>query len=311
MNIFIGGSLAYDFIMSFEGQFKDQLLADHLDNVNVSFFAPTLVKEFGGTGGNIAYNCNLLGMQPLVCASVGQDFEPYRSHFDQAGISLEYVNQRDDSYTAQMYAINDKNMNQINAFHPGAMDFTVELDVPNIDFNLAILAPSQPASIIKHARQLSQRSIPFIFDPGQVLPLFTRDELIELVERANWLIVNEYESHMLQKNTALSLDALADSVDAFIITKGDKGSVIHTGGEAMAIEPVSASAELDPTGCGDAYRSGILLGLINKLPWQQIGQMGAVMGAIKVEHSGTQNHRPSMGDIRARYELAYGEPYPI
>ncbi|MEO7199300.1 MAG: carbohydrate kinase family protein, partial [Dokdonella sp.] len=284
MSALICGSLAYDTIMVFQDQFKNHILPDKVHILNVAFLVPRMRKEFGGCAGNIAYNLNLLGAVSLPMATVGQDFGPYREHFTQCGIDLRYVTQLDDLYTAQAFITTDLDDNQITAFHPGAMMRSYENHVRDVsEATFGIVAPDGREAMLQHAAEFAERSIPFIFDPGQAMPLFNGEEFRAFIEQADYVTVNDYESEVLQTRTGWSPDDIASRVRAYIVTRGPKGSLIHVGKETFDIPPTHERRVSDPTGCGDAYRAGLIFGIMRGMDWPTVGRMASLMGALKVE----------------------------
>ena len=303
----ISGSMAFDTIMVFKDRFKNHILPDQVHILNVAFLVPELRKEFGGCAGNIAYNLKLLGGEGVPLATVGADFEPYAEWLDKWGVDKSYIRVVDDSYTAQAYITTDVDDNQITAFHPGAMAFADTIDVPAGDEAVGIVAPNGREGMIKHAGQFATAGIPFIFDPGQGLPMFDGADLLRFIDQARWVAVNDYESQLLQEKTGNTLEDLAGRVEALIVTRGGEGSHIYVDGGRLEIPAVKPTAVVDPTGCGDAYRAGLLYGLMNGFGWEKTGRLAAVMGTQKIEHHGTQNHRFTMDDVRRRYREAFGE----
>ena len=252
---------------------------------------PSMRREHGGCAGNIAYNLMLLGHDPIPMGTVGKDFGPYYDWLDECGINREHVRKAKDEFTAQAFITTDKDDNQITAFHPGAMALTHQNKVSDAqDISLGIISPDGKEGMIEHAEQFANENIPFIFDPGQGLPMFNREELDCFLDQASFVAMNDYECHMLQEKTGKTLPQLAAQVDAFIVTKGGKGSVIHTGGDSINIPVAKTQAALDPTGCGDAYRAGLLYGIHHQLDWEITGRVASLMGAIKIQQHGTQNH---------------------
>lgn len=308
MSALICGSFAYDTIMVFSDKFKNHILPDKVHMLNVSFLVPGMRREFGGCAGNIAYNLNLLCDQALPMGTVGSDFQPYAKWMDECGISRSYLTELADHYTGQAYITTDIDDNQITAFHPGAMAESHVNQVPaNAGISLGIVSPDGRQGMIDHAQQFIDAGIPFIFDPGQGMPMFDGDDLKKFIDQATWITVNDYEAELMQTRTGLSAADIAGQVDAYIITRGGKGSVIHTEGDVLEIPNIQVSELKDPTGCGDAYRGGLLYGLLNKLDWKTCGQIASLMGGIKIEHEGTQNHSPSKADICQRYQSEFGE----
>ena len=275
MSALICGSMAYDTIMVFHDKFKNHILPDKVHILSVSFLVPNLRREYGGCAGNIAYNLNLLGAQGHMMATVGHDFEPYCQWLNQCHLSTEFIKTLDDHYTAQAYITTDEDGNQITAFHPGAMNVSHWNDVPNdrSDITIGIVSPDGKQGMQQHAQQFVEAEIPFIFDPGQGMPMFDGSELLEFLEQATWLTLNDYESQLMQERTGLSLAEMAEKVEALIITLGGQGSQIYTDGQLLDIPAATTKEVLDPTGCGDAYRAGLLYGLMNDLDWATTGRI--------------------------------------
>ncbi|MBT6359628.1 MAG: carbohydrate kinase family protein [Candidatus Thioglobus sp.] len=304
----ICGSYAFDSIMVFHDQFKNHILPDKVHMLNVSFLVPTMRKEFGGCGGNIAYNLHLLGANSIPMATVGEDFTPYMNWMEKHHMNTTHMKVVKDSYTGQAFITTDMDDNQITAFHPGAMSNSHENKVSDVSVaDIGIVSPDGRDGMIEHAKQFADAEIPFIFDPGQGMPMFSGEELITFIEQATYVAVNDYESQMLQDKTGLSLSAIAAKVEALIITKGGQGSEIHANNELTQIAPATAVSTQDPTGCGDAYRAGLLYGIMNDLSWKATGQLAGLLGAIKVAHLGTQNHTFTLADIEKLYQDNYGE----
>ncbi|MFI4967189.1 MAG: carbohydrate kinase family protein [Gammaproteobacteria bacterium] len=307
MSTLICGSMAYDTIMVYPEPFKNHILPDKIHILNVCFEVPELRREFGGTAGNIAYNLKLLGEQGLPMATVGVDFAPYAEWMDRHGISRTYIKEISGAYTAQAFITTDVDDNQITAFHPGAMHHAHEQTVPaKAGIKLGIVAPDGREAMLQHARQFHATGIPFIFDPGQGMPLFSGEELKEFIQLANWVAVNDYESQMLERKTGMTAYEIAEQVSAMIVTWGAKGSVIYTKGQRVDVPPAKAEAVVDPTGCGDAFRAGIIHGLLRELDWETTGQIASLMGAIKIASRGTQNHSFTRAEFDARYESTFG-----
>lgn len=310
MTALICGSIAYDTLMSNPESFSDAILPDQLDKINVCFLVPEMKREFGGTGGNIAYNLKLLGDDPVLMATIGLDGAPYLEHFSKLGISTRYIRTINQAYTAQCFATSDRNNNQIMSFHPGAMGFSHEnriADARQENIRLAIVAPDGKDGMIQHAEDCAAQGIPFIFDPGQGLMMFNRDELRHFIDIAAYVIVNDYESEVLSKNSGLSTGEIASQVDAYITTLGEKGARIYlNNGESIDIPSIPVSQAVDPTGCGDAFRAGLIYGMTHGFDWKTSGCLGSLMGGIKIEQMGAQNHHPSTAEIEARFEKAFG-----
>ncbi|HWJ94915.1 MAG TPA: carbohydrate kinase family protein [Telluria sp.] len=306
----ICGSLAFDKIMQYHGRFGETLLADQLHRVNVSFLVPTLRTEYGGCSANIAYNLKLLGGDPLIMATIGQDGGEYLQRFDKLGISTRAIRTIGHAYTAQCFVTADLDNNQINAFHPGAMQFAHENSVADhVPLAVAIIAPDGREGMLKHARDCAELGVPFMFDPGQQLPMFSGEELIRFIEQATYLAANDYEFEMVMDRTGLTLGDIAARLDALIITRGDKGSEIHAGGERYDIPAVQAEKIADPTGCGDAYRAGLLYGITNGFDWPTTGRLASLLGAIKIAHQGGQNHSFTAQEVADKFEAAFGYRY--
>ncbi|MBX2847699.1 MAG: carbohydrate kinase family protein [Acidiferrobacterales bacterium] len=312
MKTLITGSMAFDTIFVFEDKFQNHILPEQTHMLNVSFFAPTMRRYQGGCAGNIAYNLKLLGGEPIIMATVGQDFAPYAKSLADSGISDAHIAVINDEFTAQAFIINDIDNNQVNAFHPGAMNYAHQNKVSDVaEVELGIVSPDGRDAMIEHASQFSEAGIPFFFDPGQGLPMFSGEELIRFVDQANYLILNDYESHMLMDKSALSLDEVASKVEVLVVTKGAKGSVVYVDGESIDIAAAPISAAKDPTGCGDSYRAGMMFGLSKGCDWKTNAQIGALCGAIKVESIGTQKHSFTQEQFAERYQQAFGQPLDI
>ncbi|MBI4189675.1 MAG: carbohydrate kinase family protein [Betaproteobacteria bacterium] len=307
MRTLICGSIAFDNIMVFNGYFKDHILPEQLHILNVAFLVPDLRREFGGCGGNIAYNLQLLGGRPLIMATVGDDHQPYAYRLDRLGLAQHYVRHVPETFTAQAFITTDLDDNQITAFHPGAMNHSHLNHVHDAsDVRLGIVAPDGREGMLQHAREFHAAGIPFLFDPGQGLPMFDGAELLELVHLADFVAVNDYEGRMLQEKTQLRLDQIARQVKALVVTLGAKGSLIFTGGEQIEIPCVKADSVVDPTGCGDAYRAGLLYGIANGMDWQLTGRLASLLGALKIEHRGGQNHHFTRDEIATRFKQNFG-----
>ena len=302
MSVLICGSMAYDTIMVFHDRFKNHILPEQVHILNVSFLVPDLRREYGGCAGNIAYNLKLLGTEALIMATVGKDFQPYSQWLAYCGLSLEYIRVLDDSFTAQAYITTDMDDNQITAFHPGAMSFSHTNLVPhNRGIKVGIVSPDGKEGMVEHAKQFHSAGIPFIFDPGQGMPMFNGEELLKFVELADWVTLNDYEAKLMEERTGLSPEQLAAKVKALIVTKGGDGSLIYTEGGILEIPSAKPKAVVDPTGCGDAYRAGLLYGLTEEFDWETTGRIASLLGAIKVETPGTQNHGFSLNEFKERY----------
>ena len=304
----ICGSVAYDTILLFPDRFKAHILPDKIHILNVSFLVPEMRREFGGCATNIAYGLKLLGDRGIPMATAGDDFEPYRQRMQSQGIPLDHVRVVEGSFTAQAFITTDLDDNQITAFHPGAMQqahLNKVGDVPG-GVTLGIVAPDGRQAMVEHAAQFAAAKIPFIFDPGQGLPMFGAEDLKTFIGQARWVTVNDYEWGMLQQKTGLSAADIAAQVEALVITHGADGSVIHTGGRTLKIPSAKPKAVVDPTGCGDAYRAGLIHGLLQGQDWETIGRTASLMGAIKIESRGPQNHTFTRADFDRRYRENFG-----
>ncbi|MBK9132022.1 MAG: carbohydrate kinase family protein [Gammaproteobacteria bacterium] len=307
MTALICGSFAYDSIMIFPDRFKNHILPDKIHMLNVSFMVPQMRREFGGCAGNIAYNLKLLGGDGLPMGTVGKDFEPYARWMDRNGISRALIREFPDSFTAQAYITTDLDDNQITAFHPGAMGLAHENRVPlDRGITLGIVSPDGRDGMLQHAEQFFEAGIPFIFDPGQGLPMFNGDDLRNFLRMATYLTVNDYEAQLVQERTGLSPHEMSEQVKAVFITRGAKGSRIYTEQKEIEIPPVKPSGVVDPTGCGDAYRAGLIHGLMLGRDLATAARIASLMGTIKIEHPGTQNHRFTPEEFASRYRAAFG-----
>ena len=305
--ILVTGSIAYDTIMVFPDRFRNHLLADQLHILNVCFLTPEMRREYGGTAGNIAYNLKLLGEEALVMATVGEDIQPYLQRFEALGIGTRPLRRIPGQFTAQAFITTDLDDNQITAFHPGAMNHSHQNHVTReLGAGLAIIAPDGKDGMLQHARECASAGVSFMFDPGQGLPMFSGDELGEFVRLADYVAVNDYEGKMLEEKTGRKLEALAREVKALVCTLGAKGSVIIAQGRRHEVPSAPADAVVDPTGCGDAYRAGLLYGIAHGWDWPSTGKLGAVMGALKIAHRGAQNHVATRAEIEGRFRKAFG-----
>jgi adenosine kinase len=304
--------MAYDNIMVFRGRFQEHILPDQIHILNVAFLVPEMRKEFGGCAGNIAYNLKLLGGEPLIMATVGSDFAAYREWLARNGLGDQLIREIPEMLTAQAYITTDLDDNQITAFHPGAMDHA-HLNHVSVDRGVSIgmISPDGRQGMLDHAEQFRAEDIPFIFDPGQGLPMFSGDELRHFLALATWVAVNDYEGKLLAERTGLSPAEIARQVDALIVTRGARGSLVYTGGRELEIPSVPPRQVLDPTGCGDAYRAGLLFGLMRGLDWENTGRLASLLGAIKVSHRGTQNHHFTPETIAAEFRLVFGHALPL
>ena len=302
----ICGSVAFDTIMVFEDRFKNHILPDKIHMLNVSFLVPQMRREYGGCAGNIAYNLKLLGDVGYPMATVGRDFGLYADWMRQTGVPADYVQVIESEHTAQGFVTTDLDNNQIWAFHPGAMQKSHLNTVPvRSDIAIGIVAPDGRDGMIQHANQFSEAGIPFIFDPGQGLPMFDGKDLKRFVEQATWVAVNDYEWQMIQQKTGWTESDVTQLTEALIVTRGPDGSVIHTKGGPIEIPCARPEAVVDPTGCGDAYRAGLIHGLLHGLDWKTTGRIASLMGAIKIEALGTQNHKFTPAEFKQRLATAF------
>jgi adenosine kinase len=307
MTILVCGSLAYDTIMVFPDQFKNHILPDQIHILNVAFLVPDLRREYGGTAGNVGYNLKLLGEDPRIMATVGHDFDPYEQRLRELQLSTRHVMRLDEQFTAQAFITTDVNDNQITAFHPGAMSFAhlnrIE-DAP--DASLGIVSPDGRQGMIEHSRDFAARGIPHVFDPGQGLPMFSGPELLERIGEAVALTVNDYEARVVEQRTGKGMAEIARMTQAVIVTRGAEGCTVLAGGSETLVPAVPPEGLVDPTGCGDAFRAGLLYGMARGWPWKKSAQLAAVMGSIKIAHRGGQNHRPGRETIERRFRDAFG-----
>jgi adenosine kinase len=307
MTALICGSFAFDTIMVFPDQFKNHLLADKLHILNVCFLVPDIRREFGGCAGNIAFNLKLMGGDGVPMGAVGKDFDGYARWMDETGVSRKYIKEFSDSYTAQAFITTDQDDNQITAFHPGAMSFAHETPVPvDAGISIGIVSPDGRDGMIAHAEQFLNADIPFIFDPGQGLPMFDGDDLNRFIDQASYVTVNDYEAQLLQDRTGSTLEEIASKVKALVVTLGAKGSMIYADNKVIEIPTAKVSQINDPTGCGDAFRAGLLYGLMNDMDWETTGRIASLLGAIKIEHKGTQNHSFHQDQFEARFKETFG-----
>ncbi len=306
--VLISGSVAFDTIMVFEGHFKDHILPDRAHMLNVSFLAPRLKRELGGCAANIAFNLAALGGEPVVLAAVGHDGADYVHHLSTLGIDTSQIKQLDAHFTAQAFITTDLADNQIIAFHPGAMSeaHAVQASQSSAGAAWGIVAPNGKLAMLQHAREFAEQRIPFIFDPGQGLPMFDGEELRALIGQATAVTVNDYEAGLLSERTGWPEAQIAGKVQALIVTRGGQGSRLYRGGETVDIPPVAIGKALDPTGCGDAYRGGLLYGLAQGWDWIDAARLGSVLGAIKIEHQGAQNHPLARDEVARRFAQTYG-----
>jgi adenosine kinase len=301
------GSIAYDTIMVFQDRFRNHILPDQIHILNVAFLVPDMRREFGGCAGNIAYNLRLLGEQPLIMATVGDDYQPYAYRLERLKLPQTHILQVKDAFTAQAFITTDLDDNQITAFHPGAMSYSHLNRVSDAKgVGLGIVAPDGRQGMVEHASQFHHAGIPFIFDPGQGIPMFSGEELLEFMRLADYVAVNDYEARLLQEKTGQSVTGLANMVKAFIVTQGAEGSLIYSGGKTLHIPSANPLAVLDPTGCGDAYRAGLMYGIGHGWDWPTTGRLASLMGAIKIASRGGQNHQIARAEVGARFKEAFG-----
>ena len=302
----ICGSVAFDTIMVFKDRFTNHILPDKIHRLNVSFLVPDLRREFGGCAGNIAYNLRLLGDVGYPMATVGRDFAPYADWMKKTGVPADYIKPVESEYTAQAFITTDLDSNQITAFHPGAMQQSHLNKVSDAkDIALGIVAPDGRDGMIQHADQFAEAGIPFIFDPGQGLPMYDGKDLARFVEQATWVAVNDYEWQLIQHKTGWTESDVTQRVEALIVTRGAEGSTIYTKGGPTDIPCAKAQSIVDPTGCGDAYRAGLIHGLLHGLDWQTTGRIASLMGAIKIESLGPQNHKFTAAQFQQRLAAAF------
>ena len=307
MTALVCGSVAYDNVMVFPGRFREHILPDRIHMLNVAFLVPSLRRNFGGCAGNIAYNLGLLGVPGLPMATVGRDFGAYADWMRATGVDASQVRVIDDEYTAQAFITTDLDDNQITAFHPGAMNHSHLNRVSQVPgCTLGVVAPDGRQGMVEHARQFAEAGIPMLFDPGQGLPMFDGPELLDFIDQAAWVAVNDYEGQLLCERTGLTHREIASRVRALVVTRGAEGSVIHADGREYVIPAARPDAVADPTGCGDAYRAGLVYGLQQGLDWETTGRVASLMGAIKVAHAGTQSHSFGLDELRDRFRAAFG-----
>ena len=314
MSLLVCGALAYDTLFSFHGRFDSQILPDQLHKISTTFLAPTMRREFGGMAGNIAYSLTLLGEKPLVMGTVGEDFQPYRQHLLRAGVDDSHIRLIRKQYTAQCFGIADEDGNQLMAFHPGAMEFSTENHIADIrqPVELAILSTGGHRAFLQHSQELAEAGIPFIFDPGQELPLLSRDEIHQIVELASYVTINDYESELMRERAGLTVDDLRRKVQAVVVTRGSRGADLYAGDQHIHLPRVEMPLPpVDPMGCGDAFRAGLMVGISRQLDWQLTGRLANMIGAIKVTTAGCQNHFFDWEQLRAMYQRSYGEAWPL
>src|SRR5271163_3107385 len=305
----ICGSVAYDTILQFRDRFKAHILPDKIHILNVSFLVPDMRREFGGCAANIAYSLKLLGDTGVPMATAGDDFAPYAQRLIAQGIPVDHIRVVDGTFTAQAFITTDLDDNQITAFHPGAMQQAHLNRVSDAGSGVAlgIVAPDGRQAMIEHAAQFAAAKIPFIFDPGQGMPMFGAEELKSFIAQARWVTVNDYEWGLLQQKTGLTVSDITAQVEALVVTQGAEGSVIYTQGRTLTVPCAKPKAVVDPTGCGDAYRAGLIHGLLRGLDWETTGRLASLMGSIKIESRGPQNHEFTRAEFRDRYQDYFGQ----
>lgn len=312
MSVLICGSMAYDTIMVFPDHFKNHILPDQVHILSVSFLVPEMRKEFGGCAGNIAYNLKGLGGDPLIMATVGNDFAPYAKRLERLGIRQEGIREIPGEFTAQCFITTDLDDNQITAFHPGAMMQSHQNALPDgASVSLALIGPDGKDGMQHWANVLASQKVPFIFDPGQAMPIFSGEELLAIIDQARYLALNDYEAQLMTSKTGLSLEALAERVEALIVTLGSEGSRIYAAGQVIEIPCAPATAVLDPTGCGDAYRAGLLYGITAGWDWETTGRLASLLGSLKIAQRGGQNHSLEPAALKAAYRAAFNAELPI
>ncbi|MDO8811496.1 MAG: carbohydrate kinase family protein [Gallionella sp.] len=312
MKTLICGSMAYDTIMVFQDQFKKHILPEKIHILNVAFLVPEMRREYGGCAGNIAYNLNLLGGNPLIMATVGDDFGPYAMRMDKLCLSRQHIRHVPDSFTGQAFITTDLDDNQITAFHPGAMSFSEQNHVGDAKgVSLGIVSPDGREGMLQHAREFREAGIPWVFDPGQGMPMFGGDELLRFVEQADYVTVNDYEAQLLQDKTGKKIEELAKGKRAVIITRGGEGSTIYADGKEIIIPCAKPTALLDPTGCGDAYRAGLLHGIQQGWDCETTGRLASLLGTLKIASRGGQNHAPTRDELKAQFQQHFGFAVPL
>lgn len=307
MKTLICGSMAFDTIMVFKDKFKNHILPEQIHILNVAFLVPEMRREYGGCAGNIAYNLQMLGGHPLIMATVGDDFAPYATRLENLGLPQTHIRHVPNSFTGQAFITTDLDDNQITAFHPGAMGSSHLNSVSMAhEVTLGIVSPDGREGMMQHALEFVEQGIPFVFDPGQGMPMFSGAELLRFIEQATYVTVNDYEAKMLQDKTGKSLDEIAKRVKALIVTLGPDGSLIYTEGKQIAIPTPKPKAIVDPTGCGDAYRAGLLHGIQKGWDWETTGRLASLMGSLKIANRGGQNHRYTRMELAELYKEHFG-----
>ncbi|NOT19556.1 MAG: carbohydrate kinase family protein [Sideroxydans sp.] len=307
MKTLICGSMAYDTIMVFKDQFKNHILPEQIHILNVAFLVPEMRREYGGCAGNIAYSLQMLGGHPLIMATVGDDFAPYASRLDKLGLQQTHIRYVADSFTGQAFITTDLDDNQITAFHPGAMGHSQLNHVRDAsEVTLGIISPDGRDGMMSHAQEFVAAGIPFVFDPGQGIPMFSGNELLAFIEQATYVTVNDYEAKLLQDKTGKTLKEIAQRVKALIVTLGADGSLIYAADKEIAIPTPKPSTIVDPTGCGDAYRAGLLHGIQHGWDWETTGRLASLMGSLKIAHRGGQNHKFTRAELADLFKQHFG-----
>jgi adenosine kinase len=307
MTALICGSMAYDTVMTFEGRFREHILPDRIHVLNVSFLTPSMHRNFGGCAGNIAFNLKLIGGDGLIMAAVGHDFAPYAQWLERHGLPDTHIRTLPDQFTAQAFITTDQDNNQITAFHPGAMNYShLNMVSQSSGIKVGIVAPDGRQGMIDHVQQFAEAGVPCIFDLGQAMPLFNGEELRSLIDRSAWVALNDYEASAVSERTGWSLESMAARLRALVVTRGAEGSWIFAGGKRHEIPSAPISQATDPTGCGDAYRAGLLYGLEKDLDWETTGRIASLLGAIKIEQRGPQNHHFTLDQFKDRFRSAFG-----
>ena len=320
MSVLVTGSVAVDHIMIFEDYFKNHFVSDKLEKLNVAFHVPSMSKQFGGTGANIAFNLCRLGIDPILLAAVGADLGAYAKWMDNSGVRRDHLLVLEDQYTAAAFITTDAGNNQIISFHSGAMDRAHEAHISDVTepFSVGIVSPNGKRAMIEYSRDLKERGVHCVVDPGQGLPILDSDELLTALTGAAVYIVNEYEWELTRHKTGLDEDAIAERVGALIVTRGEDGSLLRRGGydaglriesDRVEIESVKPTEVVDPTGCGDAYRAGLLYAIANDLPLETGARLGSLMGSLKVARRGPQSINLDLASIRERFESEFGESF--
>jgi len=294
MKAVVCGSFAYDNILNFEGNFSDHLIESELNNINVSFLCPNMRREFGGCAGNIIYNLVSIGADAFALGTMGSDAGPYLDWMKNNKISTKYIKVINSSYTAQAYITTDSKANQITTFHPGAMQYANQIKIPlDESVTLGLISPDGRDGMIEHTKQLIEMNVPYVFDPGQGMPMFNKEELEFFTTNASWVVMNDYEFKMYSEITSFTIQNIVQNGKVLVITNGEKGSNIFTDKENLSIQTPKVEFPKDPTGCGDAYRAGIIYGIMKSMSLEAIGELSSELGALKVKSFGTQNHKIS------------------